>query len=1498
MKPNSKERIIRLYQFLKQYNNIKNPIITDISDQLWKKWLNDLPLHETIVNNIHSSQCDESEEILRVRRPILTECPKLPSELKEWVEKGWENINGEVKFKKDMEVRNESLSDSKNEENEYRVEKFEDEKYRIDSFNQWKKQRNKWIIKEQPARTSDDLFNTLYELYAKLKNESQPLELILGDGFLLYKKDIFIEHPVLLQHVKLEFDANIPEFILYPSDKGIEIYRSLFYNIEDINNDLLKAIYDDFEENNYSPIEVENTNSFLNRVANALTAKGKFVVSKAEANNNLENPQIYRKPVLFLRKRNLGFGIAIDSIIEDINKNESIPVFLDEVVGCIEGKCISDESSTTLLNLNPNGIDENILLTKPANSEQLAVAKYLEKNSTVLVQGPPGAGKTHTIANMIGHLLAQGKSILVTSYSEKALSVLKNKVEDNLQSLCLSLLSTTESRQEMERTLDSINENRSRLDPITLNKQIKTLENIRKEQISKLNDLKLKLKNARLNEYRSIVVAGEEFKPLDAAKFINEYNDTYSWIPTPIKLGALPSLSEEEIMELYETNLLVTVEDEKEYEFKLPELDELINPLEFSNLITNKRKFSNEQLKKYIDCWNNGSVSRTIENLQSIIFNVNKSLEHINLKNEWTLATIEASKEEPIKRNWMNLVNDVNSVYKMRLDSSEEFLKYNPEFEPIDEKIDVIKQLELIIKKVEAGGKINRLNLILNSDMRTTINSCKVNSSTPKRLNEYKALLKYYNLDKGRKQLENRWNRQIAILGADNTSEMGKDFEISCKKYCNLIEENLLWYEKHWDPIILKLKSIGIDIDMIDNEMDLSNYKYSRLKNIKNKLGNKLIDVINSEIYRLEYSKYLKLKDSIIKVISQYSRSQNSKILEGLQGSLINENIDMYKKYYESLVNLKNSAKIIERRKYLLKQLNNNAPVWAREVEMRSFIHGKDKPPTRIKEAWLYAQFNEELKERNSQSMEAIQNDIIQIENDLKENSAELAFKKAWKAKLMDFQNNKKQVQNIEGWRQLIRKIGKGKGKRSELYKSEARKLMPNCQSAIPVWIMPLSKVVENFSPGENKFDVVIIDEASQADVMALVVLYLGKKVMVVGDNEQVSPLSIGEKTEDVDRLVREYLYDIPNDKLYSGKFSIYDLAQASGYQPIRLKEHFRCVPEIIQYSNILSYNRQIKPLRDASEVTIKPPTVTYRVEGAVSNNKINPKEAEAIVSIILACCKNEEYNGKTFGVITLRGDKQAAFIERLLQKRMEPKEYRKREILCGNSANFQGDERDIIFLTMVDTNEGEGPLRLNTYGNDDLYKKRYNVAVSRARDQIWLVHSLDSENDLKPGDIRKELLEYFKNPHSKYSEYDTLSKKAESEFEKEVMRYLIDRGYKIVPQWLVGSCRIDMVAIYNGKKVAIECDGEKWHGEEKFEEDMIRQSILERLGWRFIRIRGSEFYRNKIQTINVVCDKLEAKGIDHYNSEVASASTNQVELVERVKFMGERIRREWEEEN
>jgi len=98
-----------------------------------------------------------------------------------------------------------------------------------------------------------------------------------------------------------------------------------------------------------------------------------------------------------------------------------------------------------------------VLLNKPANREQLEIAKQLARRDCVLVQGPPGTGKTHTIANLLGHLLAQGKRVLVTAHTPKALRVLRQKVVEPFQPLCISVLrNDKQSQEELQASVQKI----------------------------------------------------------------------------------------------------------------------------------------------------------------------------------------------------------------------------------------------------------------------------------------------------------------------------------------------------------------------------------------------------------------------------------------------------------------------------------------------------------------------------------------------------------------------------------------------------------------------------------------------------------------------------------------------------------------------------------------------------------------------------------------------------------------------------------------------------------------------------------------------------------------------------------------------------------------------------------------------------------------------------------------------------------------------------------
>ncbi|WKA56986.1 AAA domain-containing protein [Planococcus shenhongbingii] len=465
-----------------------------------------------------------------------------------------------------------------------------------------------------------------------------------------------------------------------------------------------------------------------------------------------------------------------------------------------------------------------------------------------------------------------------------------------------------------------------------------------------------------------------------------------------------------------------------------------------------------------------------------------------------------------------------------------------------------------------------------------------------------------------------------------------------------------------------------------------------------------------------------------------------------------------------------------------------------------------------------------------------------------------------WKSQVNRITDEEKRA--LSAWKTYIKRFGKGSGKSAQRNLQGAREEMKTAQSAIPVWIMPISQVLENFPVTNEKFDVIIFDESSQCDLFAINVLLRGKKIVVVGDDEQISPQSIGTKQDDVMELVRRHLKGIPNADLFDGNLSLYEIAEQTFPKEgkLMLREHFRCVPEIIQFSNDMSYGGEMIPLRlPLEEDKIDPPVLAIKVkDGYIEDRKdVNEGEIDAIVADMAEMVLDPKLKGQTFGVITLLGQDQHKLLESRIRQEIGDREFVERKIICGNPYTLQGDERDIIFLSMVSAPNRN--FRALT-GNAD--KQRFNVAASRAKNQMRLYHSVDLE-ELSSQDLRYRLLSYCQNPTRLNMEVQNLEELCDSPFEVDVLRMILAKGYKVTPQVKVGQYRIDMVVEGIRDRLAVECDGERWHGPEKFEEDMKRQESLERSGWKFWRVRGREFYFDKVKALESLWGQLDALGIE-----------------------------------
>ncbi|WP_168185691.1 hypothetical protein [Acidiferrobacter sp. SPIII_3] len=163
------------------------------------------------------------------------------------------------------------------------------------------------------------------------------------------------------------------------------------------------------------------------------------------------------------------------------------------------------------------------------------------------------------------------------------------------------------------------------------------------------------------------------------------------------------------------------------------------------------------------------------------------------------------------------------------------------------------------------------------------------------------------------------------------------------------------------------------------------------------------------------------------------------------------------------------------------------------------------------------------------------------------------------------------------------------------------------------------------------------------------------------------------------------------------------------------------------------------------------------------------------------------------------------------------------------------------------------------------MFEQRFNVAASRARDRMYLVRSVQLA-DLSPADsLRRSLLGHFSKPvGGQDDERQSLIDECESEFEKQVYLELFNRGYRVVPQVKAGAFRIDMVVEgANDTRLAIECDGDAFHGPDRWAGDMSRQRVLERAGWIFWRCFASDWVMRRDEVLQSLLDHLAAMGIE-----------------------------------
>jgi very-short-patch-repair endonuclease len=1497
----AKQRLTQTFRFLKELNELRNPVARDLSGYAEVLHLNAWPVHPCIIirngDRVDEEDADsdaEMEPLIRIQRARLTPCPKPPSELDGWLKPGWQVADAETDI---LKSRNYLDDDNKTVTVEFEI----DEEI-VAAINRWSAARAKWRLAERPAIAASKVFERVHALWSAMQREGDRVELVLADGVLTVASQS-VQHPVLMQRINLDFDPSMPEFRFTTGTEKVELHRALLRLVPNIEGQTIAHFDKDLESQPVEPLGGESAVGFFRRLVQGLFTDGEFLDEKSLSSAD-GRPSIWRDPVIFSRVRNTGLSTTLDNIIEDLEDEDTEPAKgLARIVGVDTDdndpgqKKIGDETRH-----HPPGPPPDILFSKPANKEQYAIAERLVQSNAVLVQGPPGTGKTHTIANLLGYLLAQGKTVLVTAHTTKALRVLRRQVDEALQPLCLSVLEGDEDGQaQLSRAAQYIADRLSRSNAASLRREAAVHREKRRKMLDMAAALRRKLRDARFSEVEEIVFGGEGLSPIEAAKRVQEDSACDGWIPGPLQTGVSCPLTGEDVRQLYVTNIMLTPSDETLLAVAQPQFSHLVSPADFRLLANEQAGACSRAQTHRPELWDNrAAADYSAKQLQELHQRVCAAAGVLGENENWLREVLYAGwVGGELRGAWNDFLAAANALACEAETAQRLNMKHGPIL-PIGQPTPAIAAtLAAIVSHLESGSALGLMTKLSHRDWHHLIDACRVESGVPKTLYEFRALKALAELQVNRSRFVARWQRTVESLGGPQIESLGSYPERAAQSYVAEIHTRLEWRETVWEPLISRLHAVGFRWDDWLAAHPPVPGDHGELARVMRAGTQGLAEIIEAQAALLRQAELTAALQNQRAYLAGYPQSDVAAVLIVAQDSW---NVEAYEEACRELTRLQGLRDAYDTRLALLARIEEVAPAWSQAIVQRDKPHDADQPPGDATAAWRWRQWKQELEGRAAVSMPELQERLDKTEDELRSLAAQIIEHETWAAQRDRTGLHGQQA--LIGFVQTIRKIGKGTGRRVPELLRQARQLLGSARRSVPVWIMPLSRVYESFDAREMKFDVVIIDEASQSDVTALAALYLGREHIVVGDKEQVTPDAVGQRIDDVQRLIATDLHGIPCRHLYDGQTSIYDLAEQSFGGVVALREHFRCVPEIIQFSNHLSYNT-IVPLREPHTAPVKPAMVAHRVNGfRDERGKTNEDEAEEVASLVIACLSEPEYTrndfdqATSFGVISLLGDEQALIIENKLRMRLSPELYTKHRLLCGNAAQFQGDERDVIFLSMVDSPPDDGQLSLRDAGPKDIFKKRYNVAVSRARNQLWVVHSLDPGTHLKGGDLRRRLIEHARDPQSLMRAMVEQGKRTDSVFEKLVLQRLIGAGYRVYPQWPVGARRIDLVVEGKTKRLAVECDGERWHTPEQLDQDLERQSILERLGWIFVRIRGSVFFRDPDTAMAPVFAKLDHLGIEPLGDAAQTLPSVETPLLNRVRRHAEVLRAQWQEEN
>jgi very-short-patch-repair endonuclease len=1111
---------------------------------------------------------------------------------------------------------------------------------------------------------------------------------------------------------------------------------------------------------------------------------------------------------------------------------------------------------------SPEARGDWLFFPGPANEEQEEIARRLEEPDVhgVVVQGPPGTGKTHTIANIIGHTMAMGRRVLVSAHTAEALTAIRDKLPPTLRDLTIAVTYTDrEGARQLEEAVSALAERVQSLNPRETKGRAEDLLRSIRDADRRVAEIDAQLATLARANLAELPWRGRTARPQAIAAWVAAQGDRHAWFQDALDFGAEfePRFDEAHITEARALrcrlgqDLCYRAEAIPIGAAALPGLGAVLSAHRALReaSVRSKQERDGELPRPDFSAAAPGEPAELLAWLERLAAWRDNCTEFPWMIAVWDVLAFGRVTHQPGSAMLRPLLEEAAS-----LAGRGEHLALQALVLP---EVVQARNLSTALQNLAAGRKaFGPFSGFRGNPVRQAIDAARVAGVPPRDRAHWSSLMELHAWRGEVRGFAARWNAFATQY--DGPAPLPDDHFAARLELIQLGKRasDMLTLAAEAGARLERIRALfpyGLDVEATVLRIDVT-LAIAALRANQANAQAAIAERLRTELRALADAVRGAFGDALRQVAEVLGDPDVS-------DAEIDANWREVLAEADRLAGLREDLKRVAQVAGLVAA--SGAPRWAERIEHEPAAEVDAVLPADWRDAWDHARakglLSRVANRATAQGLADARAELIATrERAFLEVVGLLTYLRLRSRLTADIQAA------LRGFLTALARLPKTTGAKTAVRQRRIlRQSLQRAVKAIPCWIMPEWRVAEQLPPELGAFDLVIIDEASQSNIMALPVVLRGKKLLIVGDDRQVSPVSVGIEEAAVNRLRITYLEGQPLADHIDPATSLYELAgMMYPGKVIVLREHFRCVEPIIRFSSRF-YASGLVPLRvPKPSERLDPPLIDIFVEDGARRGDVNEAEAAVIVDEIKRTILDPAANAsgkRSIGVISLHAYKQAKLINDRLIEVLGPQIVGAHRIMCGDAATFQGQERDIVFLSMVhDANTA-------TRQSSRLYEQRYNVALSRARDRMVLVRSV-SPAMLTEGDIKLEVLRHFQDPTSggHIGQSDDVLVLCESQFEREVGRRLLSAGYRLRAQVPAGGYRIDFVVEGGGdRRLAVELDGDAFHGPERWAYDVRRQKSLERVGWTFWRCWASQWEADKEATFRDLLAVLERLEIE-----------------------------------